>query len=107
MMYAMPSSIAEVVNPIAPEEIPAWACSMATTFLDDPAGPDSARRRGLLERVWEPERAWGARARDRWVATLRTETRMLSVPGAGTTTADVRADALTNVTVAAAIAARV
>ncbi len=100
-MCAMPSSVAEVVNPIAPEEIADWARSMASTFLDDPAGPDSARRLRLLERAWEPERAWGARAAGRWVATLRTETRMLSVPGAGTTTADVRADALTNVAVAA------
>jgi predicted acetyltransferase len=101
MMCMMPSSAAELVNPIAPEEIPAWARSMATTFLGDPAGPDSARRRGLLESVWDSDRAWGARAQGRWVATLRTETRMLSVPGAGTATADLRADALTNITVAA------
>ncbi|MDQ6730580.1 MAG: hypothetical protein M3022_09820 [Actinomycetota bacterium] len=76
----MPSSVAEVVNPIALEEIADWARSMASTFLDDPVGSDSARRRGLLERVSEPDRAWEARAAGRWVATLRTETGMLSVP---------------------------
>ena len=101
MMCAMPSSVAEVVNPIGSEQIPDWTRSMAATFLDDPAGPDSVRRRALLESAWEPDRAWGARAQGRWVATLRTETRMLSVPGTGTATADIRADALTNVTVAA------
>ena len=100
MMCAMPS-VAEVVNPIAAEEIPAWVGAMATTFLGDPAGPDSARRRAGLESVWEPDRAWGAQVHGRWVATLRTETRMLSVPGAGAMTADIRADALTSVTVAA------
>ncbi len=101
MMWAMPSSVAEIVNPIDPEEIPDWARTMTSTFLDDPAGPDFVRRRGLLESVWEPDRAWGARAQGQWVATLRTETRLLSVPGPGTATSDVRADALTNVTVAA------
>jgi len=101
MMWVMPSSVAEVVNPIDPEEIPDWARAMTSTFLDDPAGPDFVRRRELLTRAWEPERAWGARAHGTWVATLRTETRMLSIPGPGTATSDLRADALTNVTVAA------
>ncbi len=101
MMCAMPSSVAELVNPIDPAEIPDWARTMASTFLDDPAGPDFVRRRDLLARAWEPDRAWGAQAHGRWVATLRTEDRMLSVPGLGTATADIRADALTNVTVAA------
>jgi predicted acetyltransferase len=36
----------------------------------------------------------------RWVATLRTEARTLSVPGLGDGTGDVRVDAVTNVTVA-------
>lgn len=100
-MCAMPSSVAEVVNPIGPEEIPGWARSMASTFLSDSVGADISRRLELLRHAWEPGRAWGARARGQWVATLRTESRTLSVPGPGTTTADVRADALTNVTVAA------
>lgn len=101
MMCAMPSSVAEVVNPVGPEEIADWGSAMASTFLGDPSGPDTGRRLELLRRAWEPDRAWGARARDRWVATLRTEPRTLSVPGLGTATTDVPADALTNVTVAA------
>ena len=41
------------------------------------------------------------RDRERWVATLATEPRSITVPGPGGTTVDVAADALTAVTVAA------
>jgi predicted acetyltransferase len=99
-MSSMLASVAELVNPIPAEEVPGWTRAMATTFLGDPDGPQTARRIDVLGRSWEPARAWGVRDRDRWVATLRTETRSLSVPGVGDRTRDVLVDALTNVTVA-------
>jgi predicted acetyltransferase len=100
-MNSMASSVPEVVNPILVDEVPGWARAMAATFLEDPDGPSTARRVGVLARGWDPARAWGARDRGRWVATLRTEPRRLSVPGVGERTGDLSVDALTNVTVAA------
>jgi predicted acetyltransferase len=91
----------ELVNPIDAEDIPAWARAMITTFLDNPDGAPTDRRIDLLTRCWEPGRAWGVRDNGRWVATLRTEERALSVPGVGDATSDLPVDALTNVTVAA------
>lgn len=97
----MPLPRPELINPLAPEEISAWAAAMAVTFHGDPDHPDVARRHELLRAVWDPDRAWGARDRGRWVATLRTETRTLTVPGAAAGTAVIPVDAVTNVTVAA------
>ncbi len=91
----------ELVNPVPVDEVPGWASAMATTFLREPDGPEAARRIDVLTRCWEPARAWGARDEGRWVATLRTEQRTLSVPGAGEGTGEVQVDALTNVTVSA------
>jgi predicted acetyltransferase len=91
----------ELVNPVPAEAIPAWARAMETTFLSNPNGPDADRRRGLLRDAWEPERAWGVRDRGRWVGTLRTETRSMTVPAEGAGTRELAVDALTNVTVAA------
>jgi predicted acetyltransferase len=93
--------VAELVNPIPADEVAGWSRAMATTFLQDPDGPQSARRVDVLTRAWDPDRAWGVRDRGRWVATLRTEPRLLTVPGAGGATSDLAVDALTNVTVAA------
>jgi predicted acetyltransferase len=96
---SVPAPAPELVNPISADEIPGWAAAMYTGFLSDPDGPERGRRNELLRRAWEPHRAWGARDHGRWVATLRTEPRLLSVPGEPT--ADVRVDALTNVAVVA------
>jgi predicted acetyltransferase len=95
------TSVTEVVNPTPVEEIPGWTRGMQATFLGDPDGPGMTRRIDRLCRIWDPGRAWGARDRGRWVATLRTETRILSVSGLGGGTDDLRVDAVTNVTVAA------
>jgi len=91
----------ELINPIDREHIAPWARTMATTFLGDPDGEETARRIEILRRLWEPARAWGARDGDRWVGTLRTETRTLTVPGVSGATRELETDALTNVTVAA------
>jgi predicted acetyltransferase len=98
-MTGVPRFVAELVNPILVEEAPAWGRAMATTFLSDPDGAQTARRVELLVRGWDSTRAWGVRDRGRWVATLRTEERAISVPGLGDGTADLRVDAVTNVTV--------
>jgi predicted acetyltransferase len=100
-MNSMAPSVPELVHPIPVDEVPQWARAMATTFLRDPDGAPAARRADVLTRGWDPARAWGARDRGRWVATLRTESRHLSVPGVGERTGDLPVDALTNVTVAA------
>ena len=101
MMSRVPRSAPELVNPVPTEEIPDWGRAMATTFLNDPHGPEEERYIELFRRRWEPDRAWGVRDRGRWVATLRSERRGLTVPGADGDTCELPAHALTNVTVAA------
>lgn len=90
----------EIVHPVDIAEATAWFAAMHTTFLlsSEPDDPDLAlerRRRG-----WPTLRHWGARADGRWVGTLATMTRQLTVPGVGAGTEQVAADALTMVTVA-------
>ena len=86
----------ELVHPVPSEEVVAWTGAMMTTFLGDTA-ESRVWAEWRREHGWDPDRAWGARDRGRWVATLRTIDTSLTVPGGG----EVRADALTNVTVAA------
>jgi predicted acetyltransferase len=86
----------EIVNPVPVDQVEPWFTSMIVTYLGDPA--EFAPGQAMRVATWEPDRAWGARADGRWVATLRTVAHQLSVPGA---THDLAADALTNVTVAA------
>lgn len=90
----------ELVNPVPVEEVEAWARSMRVAFLQDREGPEMDRTIDVLRRSWNPERAWGARDAGRWVATLRTEERRLTVPQGARRTAELTVDALTNVTVA-------
>jgi hypothetical protein len=80
-MWRVPASAPEFVNPVPPAEISGWSRALASTFLHNPDDPDRERRVDLLTREWEPERAWGVRDRGRWVATLRSERRALTVPG--------------------------
>lgn len=97
----MERSPVAIVNPVGVEETPSWLRTMVATFLDDPGGLSVDRWTRVLARTWDPARAWGARDRGRWVATLRTEDRTLTVPGTNGGTRDLRADAVTNVTVSA------
>jgi predicted acetyltransferase len=97
----MSASRPEIVNPVGLEEVPSWLRSMAAAFNEDPSGARLERWTQVVTRLWEPGRAWGARDRDRWVATLRTETRTLTVPGLGDATRTLPVNALTNVTVSA------
>jgi predicted acetyltransferase len=91
----------EIVNPIEVEQVPSWLGAMAGAFLEDPHAESLKRWGQALARMWEPARAWGARDGGRWVATLRTETRTLTVPGLDAATRTLPADALTGVTVSA------
>jgi hypothetical protein len=102
IMTEMPPSVPELVHPIPVEEVSGWARTMTAAFLGDPDGQPTARRIDLLTRGWDPARAWGVRDGGRWVATLRTEERSLTVPGGGVGTAEVPVDAVTSVTVSAA-----
>jgi GNAT superfamily N-acetyltransferase len=90
-----------IVNPVEVEETASWLAAMTGPFLSDPTGPSVARWAEVVARVWDPARAWGARDGGRWVATLRTEPRMLTVPDRGGQTRDLPVDAVTNVTVSA------
>ncbi|HET9720126.1 MAG TPA: GNAT family N-acetyltransferase [Solirubrobacteraceae bacterium] len=97
----MPSREPELVNPVPVEEVGPWVRAMATTFLHDHRSPGVQGWIDQLLGRWNPERAWGIRDGGRWVATLRTEPRRLTVPGPPGAMAEVEVDAVTNVTVAA------
>lgn len=86
----------QIVNPVPVDEVPAWLTTLATTFLRDYRGETAERRAAARALNWIPERAWGARDGDRWVATLATQPRRLTLPATST---ELVVDALTNVTV--------
>ena len=89
-----------MVNPVPVEEARAWLGAVVTTLLGDPYGDEFDRRIERWFREW-PEHTWGFRDNGRWVATLATEPRVLTVPGPGVTTRDLDVDSVTVVTVAA------
>jgi predicted acetyltransferase len=91
----------ELVNPVPVEEARGWVGALATTLLGTPYDDDFARRVDRWSRRWLPERTWGYRDHGRWVGTLATEPRTLTVPGPEGTSRDLEVDALTGVTVAA------
>jgi len=91
----------EVVNPVPVDEVRPWLASLATTFLEDTEGDTFDRFVEARQRDWFADRCWGARAAGRWVATLATEARSITVPGPGATIVDLVADGLTAVTVGA------
>jgi predicted acetyltransferase len=89
----------EVVNPVPIEEATPWLASVFTTLLGSPYAEDFPHRVENYRREWLAEQTWGARADGRWVATLATEPRTLTVPGGDAGTVDVVADALSAVAV--------
>ncbi|MFN2518967.1 MAG: GNAT family N-acetyltransferase [Jatrophihabitantaceae bacterium] len=91
----------EIVNPVSVDEVRPWLTSLTTTFLEETEGDMFDRHVEARCRDWCAERRWGARADGRWVATLATEERSITVPGADTRAVDLVADALTAVTVSA------
>jgi predicted acetyltransferase len=91
----------EIVNPVPVDAAGAWLASMTTTFFGDVHDEQFARRVVHRSEQWLPERTWGGWDGGRWVATLNTQPRTLTVPGRDGGTIVLPADALTGVTVAA------
>jgi predicted acetyltransferase len=90
----------ERVNPVPVEDARDFLAAVVTTLLGDPYGDDFEKRLARWQREW-PERTWGYRDNGRWVATLATEPRVVTIPGPGVTTRDLDVDSVTIVTVAA------
>jgi predicted acetyltransferase len=90
----------ELVNPVPHDETRNWLAQVVGTLLGDPYGADFEKRVARWTSDW-PEHTWGYRDGGRWVATLATEDRVLTVPGPGIGTRDVATDSVTAVTVAA------
>jgi predicted acetyltransferase len=91
--------VVEIVHPVPVEEIPRWAVPLAVSLLQTSSGDrfdEWTKRRAA---GWE--RAWGARDAGRWVGTLATERRRLTVPAGTEGTHDLEVDALTAASVAA------
>ena len=91
----------ELVHPVDVAEIEPWMAQLTTALLGAPWEQDFAPRVAGRRREWRPGRAWGARDRGRWIATLATEERTLTVPAGPGGTALLTVDALTAVSVAA------
>jgi predicted acetyltransferase len=96
-----PPARVDVVHPVPVEAAESWVRAYVTTLLGDPYSDEFAKVLPRWTRDWRADRTWGAVDRGRWVATLVTDPRTLTVPGAGVSTNDIEADALTAVTVAA------
>lgn len=89
-----------MVYPVPVEQARAWLVQVVSTLLGDPYGDEFQKRTQRWLQEW-PDNAWGYRDNGRWVATLATEPRELTVPGPGVTTRDLGVDSVTAVTVAA------
>jgi predicted acetyltransferase len=89
-----------MVHPVPVADARDFLAALVTTLLGDPYGDDFDKRLSRWEREW-PEQVWGYRDDGRWVATLATEPRILTVPGPGVGTRDLGVDTVTVVTVAA------
>jgi predicted acetyltransferase len=91
---------AQIINPIPADEAAGWCSTLATTFFGDPQEEQFPRFVQAIRTRWEPTRTCGARSgAGRWVATLATQERTVTVPGPDGGTHDLTADALTGVTV--------
>ena len=91
----------ELHNPVPVDEVEAWSRTPATSLLSNPYDEDFRRRCEGRRRMWIPERVWGFKDQGRWVATLASHPKTISVPGPEGRTADLAADAVTGVGVAA------
>lgn len=90
----------ELVNPVPLADARDWLAQVVGTLLGDPYTDEFDKRIERWLKEW-PEHTWGFRDNGRWIATLATEPRVLTVPGPGVTTRDLAVDAVTTVTVAA------
>ncbi|HKC28063.1 MAG TPA: hypothetical protein VKB75_08635, partial [Jatrophihabitans sp.] len=79
------------MNPVPVDEARDWLAALATTLLGTPYDDDFPRRVDRWKRDWLPERTWGYRDQGRWVATLATQPRVLTIPGPAAATRDIEA----------------
>jgi predicted acetyltransferase len=91
----------EIVNPVPVADAEPWMRQLMATLLNEAYGEGFQRESARWAAKWIPERTWGARERGRYVGTLATEPRALTLPGRAGETREVTVDALTGVTVAA------
>lgn len=91
----------DFVHPVTVDQAEPWLSALATTLLGTPWDDTFPLRLDRWVRDWDEVRTWGVRDHDRWVGTLATEPRTLTVPGTGADAATITVDALTAVTVAA------
>ena len=91
----------EIRHPIPVEEAEGWTAAMVTTHLGSVSDEQFPDRVARTRRNWNPDRTWGATDRGRWVATLWTEPRAMTVPGFDGAVNDIETDALTRVAVTA------
>lgn len=89
-----------MVHPVPVEDARGWVNNLATALLNA-SGDELELWLENFERNWHADRSWGYRDNGRWVATLATQPRVITVPGPGGGTRDVEVDALTGVSVAA------
>ena len=88
-------------NPVPAEEIDDWSRAATTSLLGNPYTEDFARSNQWRRRTFVPERVWGVKDRGRWIATLATGPRGLSIPGPDGRAVDLTVDAVTGVGVSA------
>lgn len=92
---------AEIVHPVPIEDVEPWLRQLGSTLVDNVYDATFAHRVERRRRAWDPQRAWAVRDRGRIVGTLASYDRRLTVPGTGARTRELRADAVTGVSVAA------
>lgn len=90
---------AEIRN-VNADEIRPWIKSMRTGLMGDPGNITDAQLE-FWNKVWEPDRIFGAYDGGRCVGSLRTFATTFTVPAGPDRTAEVSCDALTQVSVAA------
>lgn len=91
----------EIVHPVPLADAEPWLATLSTALLGQPWGDDFPLRLTRWTSDWQALNTWGAYDRGRWVGTLATEPRVLTVPGAGGRVNRLRVDSLTAVSVAA------
>jgi predicted acetyltransferase len=90
-----------LTNPVPVDEADGWVAAFVTTLFASIHDEHYPERLRYWRSQWNAERTWGVHDGGRWVATLTTQPRSLTVPAGATGARDLEADAVTAVTVAA------
>jgi predicted acetyltransferase len=94
-------SDAKILHPVPEDDIGGFLSTVLTALLRSTTPESQEARVANFRPRWRRLRTWAAVDSDRLVATLATEPRTITIPGAGGRTAALDADALTLVSVAA------